>query len=238
MLAVAAFIAFWILVGLGIFLLAARGRNERRAAAGPSRSGSRGYIILFVVTAAVFGVGLPLLMLTGNHSKASAQVSGVKLTAAERNGRELFGQHCAVCHTLAAANAVGKVGPNLDLLRPTASIVLHTINNGCVPDPTTGSQEACLGQGVMPADVVEGDDAVDVAMFVARVTGSPTSTSTAGSSASSSASTTSSSSSTTSTSSSAAAPSAGKATTLMLAANKTGLLAYNTKTLSAKAGKV
>ena len=29
---------------------------------------------------------------------------------------ELFGENCAVCHTLAAANAVGKVGPNLDQL--------------------------------------------------------------------------------------------------------------------------
>ena len=77
---------------------------------------------------------VPAALLTGNHANASAQVGGIKLTAAEKTGRELFGEHCAVCHTLAAANAVGKVGPNLDMLKPPASLVLHTINNGCLPN--------------------------------------------------------------------------------------------------------
>ena len=41
----------------------------------------------------------------------------------------------AVCHTLSAANAVGKVGPNLDTLKPPYGLVLNTINNGCLQDP-------------------------------------------------------------------------------------------------------
>ena len=102
---------------------------------------------MFVVTAVVFGVALPLLMLTGNHHNANAQVGGIKLTAAEKSGRELFGQHCGVCHTLAAANAVGKVGPNLDMLKPAQSLVLNTINNGCLPNPPKGSAQGCLGLG-------------------------------------------------------------------------------------------
>ena len=105
------------------------------------------------MTAVVFGIALPLLMLTGNHSNANAQVGGLKLTNAEKSGRELFGQHCGLCHTLAGANAVGKVGPNLDELKPAQSVVLHTINNGCLPNPPKGSSQACLGQGVMPAAV-------------------------------------------------------------------------------------
>ena len=40
------------------------------------------------------------------------------LTASEKHGRELFGQRCANCHTLKAANAIAAVGPNLDELRP------------------------------------------------------------------------------------------------------------------------
>ena len=63
-------------------------------------------------------------------------------------GRELFGEHCGVCHTLAAANAIGKVGPNLDTLQPPASLVLNTIDNGCLPNAPSGSAEHCLGQGV------------------------------------------------------------------------------------------
>ena len=172
MLAVAAFVAFWVVVALVLLVLATRGTGtatpQRRD---PGRRGSTLNIAVFAVTAAVFGVGLPLLMLTGNHHNASAQVGGIKLTPAEKSGRELFGQHCGVCHTLAAANAVGKVGPNLDVLKPAQSIVLHTINNGCLPNPPKGSAQWCLGYGVMPAAVVQGEDAQNVAAFVAKVAG-------------------------------------------------------------------
>jgi mono/diheme cytochrome c family protein len=171
-LAVAAFVALWVVIALGLVVLATRGTGTvsptRRD---PGRRGSSISITMFVVTAVVFGIGLPLLMLTGNHHNASAQVGGIKLTANERTGRELFGQHCGVCHTLAAANAVGKVGPNLDVLKPAQSTVLNTINNGCLPNPPKGSNEACLGQGVMPAAVVQGEEAQDVAAFVAKVAG-------------------------------------------------------------------
>ena len=118
-----------------------------------------------------FGIVLPIVFLLGNRNNASAQVGGIKLTAAEKRGRELFGQHCGLCHTLAAANAVGKVGPNLDVIQPTAQLVLHTIMNGCLQNPPSGSQEACLGEGTMPADIVQGVDATDVAQFVAKVAG-------------------------------------------------------------------
>ena len=173
MLAVAAFIAFWVIVALGLFLFAARGGRSGVGAyrARPSRAGSRSALTLFVVTAAVFGIALPLLMLTGNHANANAQVGGLKLTPGEKAGRELFGEHCGVCHTLAAANTAGKVGPDLDILKPQESTVLNTIANGCLPNAPSGSSDACLGQGVMPANVVEGRNAQQVAAFVAKVAG-------------------------------------------------------------------
>ncbi|MGA9857585.1 MAG: cytochrome c [Solirubrobacteraceae bacterium] len=172
MLAVVAFVAFWVIVALALFFLAARGGGGARAVAtGPSRGGMRSVLTLFVATTVVFGVALPILMLTGNHANANAQVGGLKLTAAEKNGRELFGEHCGVCHTLAAANAVGKVGPNLDLLKPAETLVLHTITFGCLANAPAGSPQTCLGQGVMPAAVVQGRDAQDVAAFVAKVAG-------------------------------------------------------------------
>jgi mono/diheme cytochrome c family protein len=171
-LAVAAFVALWIVIALGLVVLATRGTGTvAHVRRDPGRQGSTITITGFVVTAVVFGVGLPLLMLTGNHHNANAQVGGIKLTAAEKSGRQLFGQHCGVCHTLAAANAVGKVGPNLDVLKPAQSVVLNTINNGCLPNPPKGSNQGCLGQGVMPAAVVQGEDAQNVAAFVAKVAG-------------------------------------------------------------------
>jgi cytochrome c6 len=128
--------------------------------------------VLFVFVTIGLGIALPLVILHGNHANASDQVGGVKLSADAKSGRSLFGQHCAVCHTLAAANAIGKVGPNLDLLKPPAAEVLHTIENGCLPNANVSDQnEACLGQGVMPAQVVTGRDARDVATFVAQAAG-------------------------------------------------------------------
>ena len=127
--------------------------------------------VVLVLVYVGFGIVLPVVFLLGNRNNANAQVGGIKLTAAEKRGRELFGQHCGLCHTLAAANAVGKVGPNLDVIQPTEQLVLHTIMNGCLQNPPSGSQEACLGEGTMPADVVQGVDATDVAQFVAKVAG-------------------------------------------------------------------
>ncbi|HEV7773855.1 MAG TPA: cytochrome c [Conexibacter sp.] len=37
---------------------------------------------------------------------------------------------CASCHTLAAANATGQVGPNLDDLQPDAATVRSQVENG------------------------------------------------------------------------------------------------------------
>jgi mono/diheme cytochrome c family protein len=172
-LAVVAFVAFWVVVAFGLVYVAVRGgpSNVRARAQRPSRGANRIIGVVFAFVAIGFGIALPLALLTGNHSHANAQIGGMKLTAAERDGRTLFGEHCGVCHTLAAANAVGKVGPNLDVLKPSETVVLHTIANGCLPNAGSSSDEACLGQGVMPADVVTGVDATDVAKFVAKVAG-------------------------------------------------------------------
>src|SRR5437588_13083822 len=106
-LAVALFLAFWVVLGLGLFFVAARGgRGEARAALQTqTRSGRKAVGTIFAILYVGFGIALPTVFLTGNHANASSQVNGVKLNAADKHGRELFGQSCAVCHTLAAANA-------------------------------------------------------------------------------------------------------------------------------------
>jgi mono/diheme cytochrome c family protein len=173
-LGVALFAAFWVVLALGLFFIAIRGGvgGARAALHTQSRGGRKAAATIFLVVYAGFGIALPILLLTGNHANANGQVGGNKLNAAEKRGRELFGQHCGVCHTLAAANAIGKVGPNLDALQPTKQLVLNTINNGCLQNPPTpSSPQACLGQGTMPAGIVQGRDAQDIAAFVSRVAG-------------------------------------------------------------------
>jgi mono/diheme cytochrome c family protein len=173
-LPVAAFIAFWVVVGAAVFYVAISGSSRgapdrpRRASPGARRLG----IVLFFVIYIGFGVALPLAFIAGNRANASEQIGGIQLTAAEKHGRILFGQRCGVCHTLAAANANGKVGPNLDTLKPPASLVLRTINNGCLQKPpSTNDPQNCLGQGTMPAQIVQGKEAQEVAQFVGKVAG-------------------------------------------------------------------
>jgi cytochrome c551 len=164
-----------VLIGTPLLLWSLNRVRERRqeTPTGADGRGSNNLVgVLFAFVMIGFGIALPLILLHGNHANDSKQVGGVKLTAEARSGRELFGEHCAVCHTLAAANAIGKVGPNLDMVRPPKALVLHTIENGCIPNATVKTEnEACLGQGVMPSDVVTGKDAQDVASFVAEAAG-------------------------------------------------------------------
>jgi mono/diheme cytochrome c family protein len=168
------FVALWVVLGLGVFWLAIRRRPG--GAVAPARAESykarRASAVAFVIIYVGFGIAMPLGFLIGNHANASAQVGGYRLTANEKQGRLLFGQHCGVCHTLAAANAIGKVGPNLDTIKPAESLVLHTIMFGCLQSPPPGNtQQSCLGFGNMPAAIVQGQQAQDVAQFVAQVAG-------------------------------------------------------------------
>ncbi len=173
MLAVWLFVAFWVLLALGLFFVASRGGlgGARATLQTQSLGGRKAMGTIFVIIFVGFGVVLPLVLLTGNHSSANAQIGGMKLTAAEKRGRELFGQRCGVCHTLVGANAVGKVGPNLDSLRPPESLILNTIVNGCLQNPPPNSPQTCLGYGTMPGNLLAGRDAQDVAAFVAKVAG-------------------------------------------------------------------
>ena len=173
MLAVWLFVAFWVLLGVALFFVAIRGGigGVREAFQTQTLGARRFFNVSFVVLFVGFGLVLPAVLLTGNHANANAQVGGMKLTSAEKTGRELFGQHCAFCHTLAAANSIGKVGPNLDTLQPAESLVLHTILNGCLQNPPSGSSETCLGNGTMPANILQGQQADQVAKFVAKVAG-------------------------------------------------------------------
>jgi mono/diheme cytochrome c family protein len=86
------------------------------------------------------------------------------LSAAQVHGRDLFVQNCGSCHTLDAAGTVGNVGPNLGDIAINEQDVLAAIRNG-------GGRHA-KGQetgpsGTMPANLITGKDAQDVASFVA-----------------------------------------------------------------------
>jgi hypothetical protein len=165
-----------VFVTLAIFAAGAAGRHRLGSVAGAieteSRTGSWAISSTMVFVYVAFIIAVPLIFTIGNRDRSNAQVDGIRLTASDQAGRLLFAQRCAVCHTLAADNAVGKIGPNLDLLHAPKVLILRAIENGCLQKPlSTGASTSCLGHGTMPADVVQGRDAQDVAGFVAKVAG-------------------------------------------------------------------
>jgi mono/diheme cytochrome c family protein len=81
-------------------------------------------------------------------------------------GAVLFSQRCAGCHTLSAAGTQGSAnrnvrvqGPNLDQRKESRSDVLFAIRNGG------------FSGGIMPANIVTGRQAAQVAHFVSEYAG-------------------------------------------------------------------
>lgn len=156
------FIGFWVLLGISLAYVGIRG-GASEARESLHRQSPRARHIAAVLFGAVFvglGVVIPAVFMVGNHDNASAQFNDVKLNSNDSKGRDLFQIRCAGCHTLAAAHANGTVGPNLDQLRPPKSLVLDAIEHGRL-----------RGNGNMPADIVQGQDAQNVAGFVSKVAG-------------------------------------------------------------------
>ena len=101
-------------------------------------------------------------------------------------GKELFKSTCGSCHTLADAKTTGTVGPNLD-----DSFVYSKkqgFDESTIRDVVRGQiayAESSTGAGIggrkppgieypgMPDNLLHGQDAVDVAIYVAKCAGTP-----------------------------------------------------------------
>jgi mono/diheme cytochrome c family protein len=119
-------------------------------------------VVIFVVFAIIFVLAIPFWAISG---EGGADASPNAVPEADQDAKELFVANCGPCHTLAAAGTHGVVGPNLDDHLVLASgysdanveFVLNTIANGF--------------QGKMPAGILGGAQAEEVADFVARYSG-------------------------------------------------------------------
>ena len=157
------FVLVWVVLGLGLLLIALSGGPSGLLKRLQSQSrGSRKVAVgAFVLSLLVLGIGVPAAVIAAVNARDDIPEANVSnLTAAEQHGRELFGERCSQCHTLKASNAVAEVGPNLDQLRPPKELVLDAILNG-----------RSRGQGQMPARLYVGQDADDVAAYVAKAVG-------------------------------------------------------------------
>jgi len=68
----------------------------------------------------------------GGDGEGAATTAAPATTAAAAppEGELVFRQNCTGCHTLGAAGATGKVGPNLDEAHPTTERVEFMVRNG------------------------------------------------------------------------------------------------------------
>jgi mono/diheme cytochrome c family protein len=161
-----AFVLFWVLLGVGLVLVALRGRSGESATRSTSvRRSRRIGGLAFLLALVVLGIGIPAAVIaTVNNRDSIPQENVSNLTPLQKRGRDLFGgaAQCKNCHTLAAAGTVATVGPNLDNLRPPYALVLNAIQNG-----------RAQGNGAMAKDLVQGKDAQAVAAFVAAAVNQP-----------------------------------------------------------------
>ena len=125
--------------------------------------------VIFGIFAAVCVLVIPYFALAkeGDEDAATVQVE-----PQDQNAKELFAANCGRCHTLAAAGTEGVVGPDLDALLVTGGINAATQYEGIytrVLQAVTCGLRGNIGQ--MPRGILEGENAKDVAQFVAAYGG-------------------------------------------------------------------
>jgi cbb3-type cytochrome c oxidase subunit III len=126
------------------------------------------------------GIAAAALLAAGCGTGGVATGQGDQTT-----GQKLFVANCSSCHTLAAANAHGTIGPSLDAAfaadraqgfedSSIENVVLDQIRLGSGPIQAGGGPTGAgktTEEPTMPANIVTGQDAVDVAAYVAAVAG-------------------------------------------------------------------
>jgi len=79
-------------------------------------------IRMTLVVLAVFGVVLTVVV--------SSRGRTAKLVGDPVRGKVLFKGYCSECHTLRAAGATARYGPNLDNMKPSYALVVNQIETG------------------------------------------------------------------------------------------------------------
>jgi mono/diheme cytochrome c family protein len=151
----------FIVLGIGVLFVAFSG-GAGRAREAYLTGGRRAFPLFIVVIYVALGIAVPAAVIAA-RGEAEGGVGSLRTQeAGERleTGKQLFIATCKSCHDLDAVQARGVTGPDLDELGGLdRRRVLNAIENGGT------------GQGRMPAGLLQGQDARDVAAYVAQVAG-------------------------------------------------------------------
>jgi mono/diheme cytochrome c family protein len=110
-----------------------------------------------------------LLTVAGTLAACGSQGISVSKSSPYHRGAVLFRDHCSGCHTLSVVGAEGSAtsikdrvrtsGPNFNIRKENPEQVLYAIRNGG------------FSGAIMPENLVVGDDAQDIANFLAAYSG-------------------------------------------------------------------
>lgn len=109
-----------------------------------------------------------LIAVAAVATAAGCGTEGVQVPESDPDhaGAEIFAERCSGCHTLSAAGTQGTAnrseraqGPDFDLRRETLEDVIYAIRNGG------------FSGAIMPQNIVVGEEAQQVAAFVAKYAG-------------------------------------------------------------------
>jgi mono/diheme cytochrome c family protein len=140
----------------------------------------------------VLGAGLAAVALLASGCGTGGVASNAQRPDTQ-NGQTLFTSNCGSCHTLSAAGTSGTIGPNLDnafaadvkegfsqssiendvldqIRLGSGQVATYTTSKYFIDHCLPPKSAKCLSQP-MPANIVKGQDAIDVAAYVASVAG-------------------------------------------------------------------
>ena len=133
--------------------------DEGESPATPAILGVGLIAVLIPVVAILIGASfLTAYLVTRGDDSSKSTPTTTTGGAANGNGKALFSENCASCHTLADADANGTVGPNLDDLQPSKSVVVRQVTDG-------GGGMPAFGDRLSSAQIAA------IAGYVARVAG-------------------------------------------------------------------
>jgi cytochrome c553 len=151
----------FIVLGLTVIFIAFSGGPGAAREAYLTRGG-RLFTFAIVILYVGLGIAVPAAVIAGRGESEGGvgPLRTEQASHAQEEGKTLFIANCKSCHTLAAVQAHGVTGPNLDELGGVdKQRVLNAIKNGGT------------GQKRMPKGLLTGEDAEYVASYVAQVAG-------------------------------------------------------------------
>jgi mono/diheme cytochrome c family protein len=133
--------------------------DEGESPATPAILGVGLIAVLIPIVAILIGASfLTAYLVTRDDDSSKSTPTTTTTTGGAANGKALFSENCASCHTLADADANGTVGPNLDDVQPSKSVVVRQVTDG-------GGGMPAFGDRLSTAQIAA------IAGYVARVAG-------------------------------------------------------------------